>query len=67
MYASLLFLAVGTFLKRVNGVTIVLVCISLISVWLTAKAEERENLERFGAADYERYKSETKMFIPYLW
>jgi protein-S-isoprenylcysteine O-methyltransferase Ste14 len=67
MYGSLLFLAVGTFFKRVNGVTIALVCISLISVWLTAKSEERENRERFGAADYERYKSETKMFIPYLW
>jgi protein-S-isoprenylcysteine O-methyltransferase Ste14 len=67
MYGSLLFLAVGTFLKRVNAATIVLVCISLISIWLTARAEERENLERFGAADYEQYKSETKMFIPYLW
>jgi protein-S-isoprenylcysteine O-methyltransferase Ste14 len=67
MYGSLLFLAVGTFLKRVNGVTIVLVCVSIISVLLTAKAEERENLERFGAADYEQYRSETKMFIPYLW
>jgi protein-S-isoprenylcysteine O-methyltransferase Ste14 len=67
MYGSLLFLAVGTFLKLVNGVTIVLVCFSLFSVWLTAKAEERENLERFGTADYDQYKSETKMFIPYLW
>ena len=66
MYASLLFLATGSFLIRITVVTAVLAAISAVFVLLAARTEERENLERFGA-DYEKYRSETKMFIPFIW
>jgi protein-S-isoprenylcysteine O-methyltransferase Ste14 len=66
MYAALLFLAIGCFLKKITIITGILVGISAGFVLLSVKMEERENLERFGA-DYEQYRSETKMFIPFIW
>jgi len=31
----------------------------------TAKVEERENLKKFGA-EYQTYRSKTKMFVPFI-
>jgi protein-S-isoprenylcysteine O-methyltransferase Ste14 len=66
MYASLMCFSVGTLLKAVNSTTVVLTIASILFSVITAKVEERESLERFGA-EYERYRSETKMFIPFVW
>jgi protein-S-isoprenylcysteine O-methyltransferase Ste14 len=42
-----------------------LVMVATISLVLTAKNEERENLEKFGD-EYAAYMQGTKMFVPYL-
>jgi protein-S-isoprenylcysteine O-methyltransferase Ste14 len=64
MYASLLMLGWGIFLKdpSVAGVCVtLLVSISLVA---TARIEEAENLSKFGEA-YEEYKKSSSMFVPW--
>lgn len=65
MYASLLTLGWGAGLKHLTFAVVALLTILTISVYLTARVEEAEDLEKFGAA-YEAYKRETRWFIPYL-
>ena len=65
MYGSLLFLAIGTMLKRVSVITASLSIAVLIFVILTAKKEEKENIQFFGP-DYEAYIKKTKMFVPLI-
>jgi len=65
MYTSLLLLAWGAFLKRIDLLTIVVVCLVTLAVFLTAKVEERENIAFWGG-DYATYKLRSKMFIPFL-
>jgi protein-S-isoprenylcysteine O-methyltransferase Ste14 len=66
LYASLLLLGVGAFLKRPDGVSLLIFIALAGFVVLTAWIEEKETLVRFGGA-YERYIAETKMFIPYIY
>lgn len=63
MYASLLFLSLGAFLKNISVLTFILTLIAVIFVIITAKSEEKENIKFFGQA-YLNYKEGTKMFIP---
>jgi len=65
MYTSLLLLAWGAFLKRVDGVTIVAVVVVSLALFCTAKVEEQENFKFFGA-DYLDYCTRSKMFIPFI-
>lgn len=65
MYASLLFLAVGTLLKSVSPITLVLAGIATLALAATAKAEESENVTRFGSP-YRDYMSRTSRFVPFL-
>jgi protein-S-isoprenylcysteine O-methyltransferase Ste14 len=65
LYASLLFLAWGAFLKHPTWGIGLLVLINLLACIATAKVEEAECLEKFGA-QYIAYMRSTKMFIPYL-
>lgn len=65
MYASLLFLAWGTLLKRADFYLILLAILASIMLYLTARAEEKENIAFFGEA-YRDYMKRTRMFIPYL-
>jgi protein-S-isoprenylcysteine O-methyltransferase Ste14 len=65
MYASLLLLAWGVFLKDIAIVTLCLVCIATAMLYLTAILEEKENQEIFGES-YNAYMIKTKRFIPYL-
>ena len=65
MYGSLLFLALGTMLKRISAITVLLSVAVLIFVVLTAKREEKENIQFFGP-DYEDYIKKTKMFVPLI-
>ena len=65
LYCSLLLGIWGAFLKRPSQLAgAVAVAGSLVTV-ATAKVEERENLKKFGA-DYQTYRSRTKMFVPFV-
>jgi protein-S-isoprenylcysteine O-methyltransferase Ste14 len=65
LYASLLYLGWGVFLKDVSIASVFLVVVVTFSVTLTALVEERENREKFGEA-YTEYMRRTSRFIPYL-
>ncbi len=65
LYASLLFLAWGVFLKAVSPVTIALVLVATAALIATARAEEIANLRQFGQA-YQDYMRRTRLFIPFV-
>ncbi len=65
LYASLLMLTWGAFLKEVTLVALLLAASATAFLAATALAEEQENLVRFGAA-YSMYSKTTKRFIPFL-
>lgn len=65
MYASLIFLAWGEFLKQVSWIGVCLVLLALLFLWLTAKRDEEECLAHFGS-EYQSYMQKTKRFIPFL-
>ncbi len=66
MYASLLYLAWGAFFKRMTGFTLAVALVTTAALVATARAEERENVERFGQA-YREYAGRTKRFVPFVW
>lgn len=65
LYASLVLLGAGVFLKDITLPTATCALVNLLAVIATAKREEREMLEKFGD-DYARYMERTKMFIPFI-
>ncbi len=65
MYASLLFLGWGAFLKRITLLNICLIGMVTLFLFATARVEEGENIRFFGTP-YEDYMRRTKMFIPWL-
>ncbi len=65
LYASLLFLAWGTFLKSVTPSTSALVGIATVALVATAKAEEAATLRQFGEP-YRVYMARTRLFVPFL-
>lgn len=65
LYASLLLLAWGVALKRPAAGSLVLAAVATVFLVLTAKADERECLARFGPA-YGAYMARTRMFLPWL-
>jgi protein-S-isoprenylcysteine O-methyltransferase Ste14 len=65
LYASLLLLAGGAFLKDPRLWTTIVFCGTVAAFYATALAEEREALTRFGEP-YRQYMQQTKRFIPYL-
>jgi protein-S-isoprenylcysteine O-methyltransferase Ste14 len=65
LYASLLFLSWGAFLKEITWYSLCLVVAATISLAATAKKEEIESLHYFGST-YKEYMTRTKMFIPFL-
>jgi len=65
MYASLLYLAWGIFLKQISSLSTALVTLVSLTLLLTAVYEERENLRIFGD-EYVQYTQRTKRFFPYL-
>jgi Putative protein-S-isoprenylcysteine methyltransferase len=66
MYASLIFLAAGVFLKDVRAVPAVVLAVVTAAALAAARLDEREMTARFGAA-YADYMKRTKRFIPFLW
>ncbi len=65
LYSSLLLFAWGAFLKDPSLPGGILILATCAFVTATAKVEEAENLDKFGA-DYAAYMRTTKMFIPFL-
>jgi protein-S-isoprenylcysteine O-methyltransferase Ste14 len=65
VYASLLCLAAGAWLKQVTPASALLFALAAILLYATARVEEAENLARFGP-EYAAYMRRTKMFIPYV-
>lgn len=66
LYSSLLLFGLGAFLKGPSLLGGGLVGALLIGVILTARIEEKHNLERFGE-EYQQYMDKTKRFIPYIY
>ena len=64
-YSSLLFLAWGIFFKHPTWIGMGLGILSTICLIITAKKEEKENIEYFGE-QYQEYMKQTKMFVPYI-
>lgn len=65
MYSSLLFLAWGALLKSVTPGTLTLTGIATLTLVVTAKVEEAEDLVRFGE-EYRNYMLRTRLFVPFL-
>lgn len=66
LYASLLYLAWGATFKSLTPVSLVLAFVVTVALVATAKAEEVENVRRFGNA-YREYMAHTRwLFIPFL-
>jgi protein-S-isoprenylcysteine O-methyltransferase Ste14 len=65
LYLSLLLLGTGAMLKDPGAIQLTLGTINLIAVYITARIEEKEMIERFGE-DYRKYMKESKMFVPFL-
>ena len=65
LYSSLLFLAWGVFFKAPSWPGGGLAALATLSLFMTGKMEETENIRFFGSA-YEEYMRENKMFIPFV-
>lgn len=66
MYGALILFSWGAWLKHPVVASSVGALIATVFLWLTAKAEERENLSFFGES-YRAYMTRSKNFIPFLW
>lgn len=65
LYGSLLFLTWGIFFKNTTIVLLIISIMSSIFLIITAKIEEKENIDFFGQK-YIGYMQKSKMFIPYI-
>jgi protein-S-isoprenylcysteine O-methyltransferase Ste14 len=66
LYASLLFLAWGVFFKHPSLPGVLLAAAASLFLIITAKKDEAECLQHFGAA-YRAYMQRTRMFIPFVY
>lgn len=65
LYASVLYLGIGAFLKSITLTSIGLILAIGAFLYATARIEEEENIGHFGQA-YIEYMKTTKMFIPWM-
>ena len=65
LYASLLILGGGAWLKEISLPSTLLFAVEVVCLYVTARLEENENQARFGQ-EYTAYMQKTRMFIPYL-
>jgi protein-S-isoprenylcysteine O-methyltransferase Ste14 len=65
LYSSLLFLGWGMFFKSPSWLDAGLVLLCTLFLIATARVEERENINYFGA-EYVEYMGHSKMFIPFV-
>lgn len=66
LYGSLMAFSMGIFLKDPSVIGSVLVLSTVLGAVMTARIEEKHNLERFGR-DYQVYIETTKRFIPFIY
>jgi protein-S-isoprenylcysteine O-methyltransferase Ste14 len=66
LYSSLLLLNWGVFFKDISLLGELLAIVATFFLILTAKADEAECVQAFGA-EYQEYTKRTKMFIPYIY
>jgi protein-S-isoprenylcysteine O-methyltransferase Ste14 len=65
LYGSLVLFVWGAFLKGLDVASGVLALVATAAFWMTARYEERFNLQRFGAR-YAEYMRRTRMFVPFV-
>lgn len=65
LYASLLFLTWGVFLKHPAPLLVAATLFSSVMFYLTARRDEKECVGYFGDA-YNDYMKKTKMFVPFV-
>ena len=65
MYASLLYLTWGIFFKNPDWSLLIISLISSVSLYLTARMEEQENIRFFGES-YLEYMKKTTRLIPFV-
>jgi protein-S-isoprenylcysteine O-methyltransferase Ste14 len=65
LYGSLFLLNWGTFFKDPAYLKLFVALAATLFLIATAKADERECIQTFGA-DYQEYMKHTKMFVPYI-
>ncbi|MGD8869501.1 MAG: isoprenylcysteine carboxylmethyltransferase family protein [Gemmatimonadales bacterium] len=65
LYCTLLLSGIGVMLKGPSALGFVLLLMLIMAVFITAKVEEQENLDRFGE-EYVAYRKASKMFIPHF-
>ncbi len=66
LYASLLLLGMGIWLKSpFSLLSFALFLVNTLALYLTARADEKEMIQKFGA-EYELYMENSKMFIPFV-
>lgn len=66
LYASLLYLTWGLFVKDPRSVVGLLLALTAsLFIYLTARQEEKEDILSFGA-EYQAYMQKTKRFIPFI-
>jgi protein-S-isoprenylcysteine O-methyltransferase Ste14 len=65
LYSSLFFLVWGVFLKAPSIPAGILAAVATAFSITTARIEEAENIQKFGA-EYTAYMKTTRMFIPFL-
>jgi protein-S-isoprenylcysteine O-methyltransferase Ste14 len=64
LYASLLILGGGAWLKEISLPSTLLFAVEVVCLYVTARLEENENQARFGQ-EYTAYMQKTRMFIPF--
>jgi protein-S-isoprenylcysteine O-methyltransferase Ste14 len=65
LYLSVFLLGTGIMLKQIGKIQLGLGAVNLLAIYLTAKIEEKEMIDRFGD-EYRIYMLETRMFIPFI-
>lgn len=65
LYASLLFLTWGIFLKQPSLILTFVALLSSVLIWFTAVRDEKECIEYFGDS-YRDYMQTTRRFIPFI-
>jgi protein-S-isoprenylcysteine O-methyltransferase Ste14 len=65
LYCSLFLMGTGVMFKDPGYVQIILGLVNFLAVFLTARIEQKEMIERFGDL-YSDYMKRTKMFIPFV-
>ncbi|MBX3620519.1 MAG: isoprenylcysteine carboxylmethyltransferase family protein [Rhizobacter sp.] len=65
MYAALLYLAWGAYLKDLSPLSTALVAVASVALFITALRDEAECLQHFGEA-YAGYMKATRRFVPFI-